>query len=94
MQIDNAKDIVGVMNIYNLIEYSEDYSQTSEVYGYIIEINQLQITMIILLISLLMMISVFHLNIKKWKQWERKLWYKKYRNMSTTTISKEFFENI
>ena len=41
MQIDNAKDIVGVMNIYNLIEYSEDYSQTSEVYGYIIEIKQL-----------------------------------------------------
>ena len=29
MQIDNAKEIDVVMNIYNLIEYSENYSQTS-----------------------------------------------------------------
>ena len=28
-QIDNAKDIDIVMNMYNLIKYSENYSQTS-----------------------------------------------------------------
>ena len=28
MQIDNAKDIDVLMNMYNLIEYSENYSQT------------------------------------------------------------------
>ena len=37
-KIDNAKDIDGVMSIYNLIEYSDNYSKT---YGNIIEINQL-----------------------------------------------------
>ena len=29
MQIDNAEDIDVVMNMYNLIEYSENDSQTS-----------------------------------------------------------------
>ena len=29
MQIDNAKDIDVIMNMYDLIEYSELYSQTS-----------------------------------------------------------------
>ena len=29
MQVDNAKDIDVVMNRYNLIEYSENYSQKS-----------------------------------------------------------------
>ena len=29
MQIDNAKDIDVVMNMYNLTEYSENYSQKS-----------------------------------------------------------------
>ena len=28
-QLDNAKDIEVVMNMYNLLEYSENYSQTS-----------------------------------------------------------------
>ena len=28
-EIDNAKDIDVVMNMYNLVEYSENYSQTS-----------------------------------------------------------------
>ena len=29
-QIDNAKDIAIVMPMYNLIEYSDNYSKTSE----------------------------------------------------------------
>ena len=40
-QIDHSKDIDVVMPIYNLIEYSDNYSKTSEVYGNIIEMNQM-----------------------------------------------------
>ena len=38
-QIDNAKDIVAVMPIYSLIEYSDDYSKYLNVYGNTIEMN-------------------------------------------------------
>ena len=41
MQIDNAKDSDAVMNMNNLIEYSENYLQTSGSYGSTIEIIQL-----------------------------------------------------
>ena len=41
-QIDNAKDINVVMPMYNLIEYSDNYSKKhQEVYGNSIERNQL-----------------------------------------------------
>ena len=40
-QIDNAKDIDVVMNMYNLTEYSENYSPTSGSFGNTIEINQI-----------------------------------------------------
>ena len=33
MQIDNAKDSDAVMNMNNLIEYNENYLQTSGSYG-------------------------------------------------------------
>ena len=38
-QIDNAKDIVTVMPIYSLIEYSDNYSKYLNVYGNTIEMN-------------------------------------------------------
>ena len=37
--IDNAKDIGVVMNMFNLIEYSKIYLQTSRSSGYTIEIG-------------------------------------------------------
>ena len=40
-QIDNAKDIDVVMPMYNLIEYSDNYSKHLEVYGNIVEIYHL-----------------------------------------------------
>ena len=36
-----AKEIDIVMPMYNLIEYSDNYSKTSEVYGKITEMNQM-----------------------------------------------------
>ena len=62
--MDNAKDIDELINIYNFIEYSEKYSQTSEPLLLSIESNQLEIIMTVLLIFLLIMIPVFHLNMK------------------------------
>ena len=40
-QIDNAKDIDVVMNIYNLIEYSENYSRASRSLWLYYRMNQL-----------------------------------------------------
>ena len=40
-EIDNAKDIDIVMPMYNLIEYSDDYSKHLEVYGNIIKMSQM-----------------------------------------------------
>ena len=62
--MDNAKDIDVLINIYNFIEYSEKYSQTSEPLLLSIESNLLEIIMTVLLIFLLIMIPVFHLNMK------------------------------
>ena len=42
-QVDNAKDIDIVMPMYNLIEYSDNYAKTQEVYGNILEMNQMMI---------------------------------------------------
>ena len=38
--IDNAKDIDIAMSMYNLIEYSDNYAKTTEIYGYILEMIQ------------------------------------------------------
>ena len=40
-QIDNAKDIDVVIPMYNLTEYNDNYSKTSESYSNIIEMSQL-----------------------------------------------------
>ena len=40
-QIDDAKEIVGAMPMYKLIEYSVAYFKLLEVYGNTIETNQL-----------------------------------------------------
>ena len=39
-KINNAKNFDLVMPIYNLIEYSKDYSKHQDVYGNTIELNQ------------------------------------------------------
>ena len=66
-QIVNAKDIDVVMNMHNLIEFSENYSQTSERFWlYYTDQPALDNNDIIILLTfLLMMISVFRLHIKK-----------------------------
>ena len=40
-QIDNAKDVDIVMPMYNVIEYSDNYSKHLEAYGNIVKIYQL-----------------------------------------------------
>ena len=39
-EIDNSKDIDTVMPIYNLIEYSDNYSKHLKIYGNTIKMNQ------------------------------------------------------
>ena len=89
-QIVNAKDIDVVMNMHNLIEFSENYSQTSERFWlYYTDQPALDNNDIIILLTfLLMMISVFRLHIKKCNWQGRKWWHKKYWNIGTTKISK------
>ena len=84
-QIVNAKDIDVVMNMHNLIEFSENYSQTSERFWlYYTDQPALDNNDIIILL----MMSVFRLHIKKCNWQGRKWWHKKYWNMGTTKISK------
>ena len=66
-QIVNAKDIDVVMNMHNLMEFSENYSQTSERFWlYYTDQPALDNNDIIILLTfLLMMMSVFRLHIKK-----------------------------
>ena len=66
-QIVNAKDIDVVMNMHNLIEFSENYSQTSERFWlYYTDQPALDNNDIIILLTfLLMMMSVFRWHIKK-----------------------------
>ena len=51
-EVDHVKDIDVVMPMYNLIEYSDNYSKTWEVYDNTIETNHLYTMMEILLIFL------------------------------------------
>ena len=39
-QEDDAHDISVVISMYNLIEYSDNYSKTSGIYDNIVEMNQ------------------------------------------------------
>ena len=62
-QIDNSKDIHVVMPMYNLIEYTNNYSKTSGSLGNTIEMNQLWL-MLILLITFLGIVLRLNLNKK------------------------------
>ena len=57
--VDDTNHIYNAMPMYNLIEYSDNYSDTSEVYGSLKEMKFLLIMLIWLLIIL------NHLNIKQ-----------------------------
>ena len=48
----DAHDFDVVMPMYNLIEYSDNYSKKMEFYGNIVEMNQLKMLMVQLLILL------------------------------------------
>ena len=63
-EIDHAKDIDVVMPMYNLIEHSDNYLETSGVYGNTIEINHL-LTIMEFLLMFLMIRMVLHLNLSK-----------------------------
>ena len=66
-QIDHAKGIDIVIPMYNLIEYSGNYSKTLEVYGITTEMNHFQI-MVLLMIFLPIIITALRLNLKqKWR---------------------------
>ena len=62
-QVDNAKDIDIVMPMYNLIEYSDNYSKTSEVFGNTLKTYQMKIIMVILL-NLMWLMLLIHLILK------------------------------
>ena len=51
-ELGHAKDIDVMMRIYNLIEYSNNYSETSGSYGNTIDTNQFWLTVALLLIFL------------------------------------------
>ena len=64
-QVDNGKGIDVVMLMYNLIEYSDNYSKrASEVYGNTLEMGQLYV-MLTLLLVFLMIIIVLRFHLKK-----------------------------
>ena len=64
-QIDNAKDIEIVIPMYNLIEYSDNYSKTSgSLWQYYRDEPFLDDMMVLLLIFLLMIIAVLRLTLK------------------------------
>ena len=52
-QTDNAKDIDIVMPMYNLIEYSDNYAKTTEVYGNIVKIYQREMLIMMILLFLM-----------------------------------------
>ena len=65
-QRDNAKDNKTVIPMYNLLEYSNSYSEIPEIYDNSIEINHLEMIMVLLLIYLLIIIRVLCcLNLKQ-----------------------------
>ena len=43
VKIDNSEDLHVVMPMYNLLEYSKNYKKRQEVYGIIIEMNQIAV---------------------------------------------------
>ena len=72
---DNAEDLDIVMPMYNLLEYSQNYSMTGSLWNYYRE------TKLMMLMILLQMVN--HLNIKqKWK-WKRR------RCKSTTSTNRK-----
>ena len=60
-QTDNAKFTDVVMSVYNLIEYSDNYSK-QEIYGNTIEMNQFQLMLMLSKNFMLMIITVLRLN--------------------------------
>ena len=65
VQVDNAKHLDLVIQMYSLIEYSDNYSKISGSYGNTTEMNQLKHMLTLLFIFLLMTITVFFLSLKK-----------------------------
>ena len=47
-KIDNAEDLDVVKLMYNLLEYSKNYRKQQEVFGIIIEMNQIVVKMLII----------------------------------------------
>ena len=64
-QIDNAKDIDIVMPMYNLIEYSDNYTKQQEVYSNIVKIYQIEIMLIMQLLFFQRIILLIHLSLKQ-----------------------------
>ena len=62
-QIGNAKDIDVVIQMYNLIEYSNN-----QFYGNTIEMNYFQMLVMLVLIFMLLTIRVLRLNLNKKQQ--------------------------
>ena len=56
-QANNAKDINVVLGMYNLMEYSNNYSKHEKFYGNTTEINHFRLLMALLLNLLLLIIT-------------------------------------
>ena len=63
-QKGSAKDIDILMQMYNVIEYSDNYSKTLEAYGNIIKIYQ-QCMRIVILLNLMRQMIPIHLILKQ-----------------------------
>ena len=65
-QIDNAKDIGIVMQMYDLIEYSDNYSKTlGSLWQYYRDESFGPMQMVLLMIFLLIIITVLRSNLKQ-----------------------------
>ena len=56
-QVNNVKDINVVLGMYNLMEYSNNYSKHEKFYGHTTEINNFRLLMELLLNLLLLIIT-------------------------------------
>ena len=60
--IDDAEDLDLVMPMYNLIEYSSNYSERTEVYGFILKMKQIILMLILLMMIILNLWSIIWLH--------------------------------
>ena len=66
--IDDAEDLDFVMPMYNLVEYSYNYSETEEVYGCILKMKQSVLILILLMMAILNLSSIIRKHSSIWSK--------------------------